>query len=106
MPIYGSMTHDFTGRKIMKKSIKGEVYKKYIPREPAHISNRVTPNFRRDADVHYASADLGSPTVCAAPDKKVYTGTLIKGIGTLHKSNAVPIINEQEAKDLATMRRN
>lgn len=34
-----------------------------------------------------------------------YTGTLIKGIGTMHKSNAIPIINESEAVDLARMRR-
>ena len=104
MPIYGSMSHDFTGRRIKKSKPKGEVYKKYTP--PPSARNRATPNFRRDADVHYASADIGSPSVCAAPEKKEYTGTLIKGIGTLHKSNAVPIINEQEAKDLATMRRN
>ena len=100
------MTHDFTGRKIKKSKPTGEVYSKYIPREPSHVSNLAIPNFRRDADVHYASADIGSPSVCAAPEVKKYTGTLIKGIGTLHKSNAVPIINEQEAKDLATMRRN
>ena len=104
MPVYGSMSHDFTGRKIRKSKPKGEVYKKYTP--PPSARNRATPNFRRDADVHYASADIGSPSVCSAPEVKKYTGTLIKGIGTLHKSNAVPIINEQEAKDLATMRRN
>jgi hypothetical protein len=34
-----------------------------------------------------------------------YTGTLVKGISTMHKSNAVPIINEQEARDHANMRR-
>jgi hypothetical protein len=27
------------------------------------------------------------------------------GIGTLHKSNAVPIFSDDEAKDQATMRR-
>ena len=39
-----------------------------------------------------------------APDK-VYTGTLIKGIGTMHKSNAVPIFSDEEAMDIAKMRR-
>ena len=34
-----------------------------------------------------------------------YTGQNMVGIGTLHKSNAVPIFNEQEAKDQANMRR-
>ena len=36
---------------------------------------------------------------------KVYTGTAMKGIGTLHKSNAVPIFTDQEAIDQANMRR-
>ena len=101
---YGSMTHDYTGRKIKKSAPKGEVYKKYTP--PPSARNRATPNFRRDADVHYASADIGSPTICAAPEVKKYTGTLVKGIGTMHKSNAIPIIDEEQMKDLATMRRN
>jgi hypothetical protein len=39
-------------------------------------------------------------------ERQVYTGTLIKGIATMHKSNAVPVINEQQAKDIANMRRN
>ena len=39
-----------------------------------------------------------------APDK-VYTGTMVKGIGTMHKSNAVPIFSNEEAIDIATMRR-
>jgi hypothetical protein len=39
-----------------------------------------------------------------APDK-VYTGTAIKGIGTMHKSNAVPIFTDEQAVEIATMRR-
>ena len=34
-----------------------------------------------------------------------YTGSAMIGIGTLHKSNAVPIFTEEEAKDQANMRR-
>jgi hypothetical protein len=36
---------------------------------------------------------------------KVYTGTAMLGIGTLHKSNAVPIFTNEEALDQANMRR-
>ena len=36
---------------------------------------------------------------------KVYTGTAMLGIGTLHKSNAVPIFTDEEARDQANMRR-
>lgn len=38
-------------------------------------------------------------------EKPVYTGTAMKGIGTLHKSNAVPVFTDDEAKDLSSMRR-
>jgi len=46
----------------------------------------------------------GAP--CTKPIQgKVYTGTAMKGIGTLHKSNAVPIFSDEEARDQAAMRR-
>jgi hypothetical protein len=35
----------------------------------------------------------------------VYTGDKVKGIGTMHKSNAVPVFSDEEAHDIATMRR-
>ena len=44
-------------------------------------------------------------TVAARPADKVYTGTKIKGIGTLHKSNAVPVFSDDEAVEIARMRR-
>ena len=34
-----------------------------------------------------------------------YTGTKMLGIGTLHKSNAVPVFSDDEAKEMARMRR-
>jgi hypothetical protein len=40
-----------------------------------------------------------------APVHKVYTGTKIIGIGTMHKSNAVPIFSDDEAKAISSMRR-
>jgi hypothetical protein len=40
-----------------------------------------------------------------ARKENVYTGTLIKGIATMHKSNAVPIMNDEQAIEVATMRR-
>jgi hypothetical protein len=36
---------------------------------------------------------------------KQYTGTKMLGIGTMHKSNSVPVFSDQEAHDIATMRR-
>ena len=47
---------------------------------------------------------VDSTPAVKAPDK-VYTGTKIKGIGTMHKSNAVPIFSDEEAEAIAHMRR-
>lgn len=44
--------------------------------------------------------------VATKAEKKVYTGDKIIGLATMHKSNIVPIFNEQAAKDVANMRRN
>ena len=82
---------------------RGEVYKKYIPRESALNVQRAP--YRRDEGVVYKSAPI-SGGVCAAPGTKTYTGTLVKGISTMHKSNAVPIIDQEQATEIAQMRRN
>lgn len=62
---------------------------------------------RRDEGVVYRSAsDRVTPTSTALPERKEYTGDLIAGIATLHKSNAVPVMKgTDEAKDIARMRR-
>ncbi len=36
---------------------------------------------------------------------KVYTGTKVLGIATMHKSNAVPVFSDEEAQDISRMRR-
>lgn len=50
------------------------------------------------------SLDTGWVT-CSKPTDKEYTGTKCKGIGTMHKSNAVPIFTDEEAVDISKMRR-
>ena len=55
---------------------------------------------------HIKSLDTGhSGPVSSKPAPK-YTGTKILGIGTMHKSNAVPVFSDEEARDISTMRRN
>ncbi len=54
--------------------------------------------------VHYPSRDSGVG-YAAKLNQQQYTGDKIIGIGTLHKSNAVPVFSDDEAKDLAKMRR-
>ena len=42
---------------------------------------------------------------CSKKESPKYTGTYVKGVATMHKSNAVPVVDDQHAKDLASMRR-
>lgn len=47
------------------------------------------------------------PESCAKRESQKYTGDLIVGIGTMHKSNAVPIMRgTKQAEEIAQMRRN
>jgi hypothetical protein len=39
------------------------------------------------------------------PPAKVYTGDKVKGIATMHKSNAVPVFSDEEAISISSMRR-
>jgi hypothetical protein len=48
------------------------------------------------------TGENGIGTYKASP---VYTGTKMIGIGQLHKSNAVPVFCDQDAIDIAKMRR-
>jgi hypothetical protein len=51
----------------------------------------------------YRSLDTGGNATLAPA--KVYTGTKVKGIATMHKSNAVPVFSDEEAVDISRMRR-
>jgi hypothetical protein len=70
--------------------------KSYVPPKP----------IRRDADQpHIPSLDTGVKGAVNVRMPMQYTGDKIVGIGTMHKSNAVPIFTDQEAKDISSMRR-
>ena len=66
----------------------------FIPKAPP---GRETPQT--------TSLDTGW-VACTKPQDQEYTGTKVKGIGTMHKSNAVPIFTDEQAVEIATMRRN
>jgi hypothetical protein len=53
---------------------------------------------------HVASQDTGW-VPCVKVHDQEYTGIKIKGIGTMHKSNAVPVFSDEEARDISSMRR-
>ena len=57
----------------------------------------------RNTTAHLKSVDTGGNATLKEP--KVYTGTKVKGIATMHKSNAVPVFSDEEAQDISKMRR-
>lgn len=60
----------------------------------------------RGHSVHHPSLNSNAAGGTIPIDgKKVYTGTKMIGIGTLHKSNAVPVFSDDDAKEIARMRR-
>lgn len=52
-----------------------------------------------------ASVDTGHLGAISSKQIPQYTGTKMLGIGVLHKSNAVPVFSDEEAVDIAKMRR-
>jgi hypothetical protein len=77
-----------------KRALSAETY-----RSPAQ-------NYRGAESPRIPSLNNGidaSPAVLAPT--KVYTGTKVKGIATMHKSNAVPVFSNEEAVDISKMRR-
>lgn len=71
-----------------KQSLTG-----YLPKVPV---GRETPN--------YSSLSTNSG-FAAKPAPHVYTGNKVKGIATMHKSNAVPVFTDNEAVEISSMRR-
>lgn len=75
------------------KKPKKQEFVEYKPKRDTFV--RETPN--------YPSCSNKIGGVAAVRETPQYTGTLIKGIATMHKSNAVPIINKEQATDISNM---
>jgi hypothetical protein len=77
------------------KKVKTE----FVPYSPPKVIVRETPNYPSLSN----SIPVGHAT---KPERKVYTGDLIVGIATMHKSNLVPVMRgTSQAEDIAKMRR-
>lgn len=106
----------FKKRKVKKPTAKQrqlqsdweKLLKKYAPKKPIAeakgdwVSSLGKPARRETPNIPSLPFTGG---VCAKKDNPVYTGNAIKGIGTMHKSNAVPIFTDEQAVEIATMRR-
>lgn len=80
--------------------------KKYEPKKVVNrevIAWTPTKSYIRETP-KLPSRNTGDGIASSKP-RMQYTGTKILGIGTLHKSNAVPVFSDEEAVDMAKMRR-
>ena len=92
-----------------KRKAKGVVAKKYN-RSTAILGIEELPRLqyspRVGADVAHSLKSLDTNLAYTEKRESMkYTGTLVKGIATMHKSNAVPVINEEQMQDISRMRR-
>jgi hypothetical protein len=67
------------------------------------VNSRVVVDPKRLTN-HIPSLDTGKG-VAVKKEVQQYTGDAMIGIGQLHKSNAVPVFKQEDAADIAKMRR-
>jgi len=81
----------------------------FIPKKPDINYVRETPKYRSlmEEQMHNGTFHKLGTSGCGTKKKPMkYTGDLITGIATMHKSNAVPVMKgTDQAKDIARMRR-
>ena len=108
----------------IRKSKKQKISKQKKVEHEQWLSsiNSMTTNFSRNKSLKLSKAfpSYGTPAgrespkiasldtgfiACTKRFQNSYTGDKMKGIGTMHKSNAVPIFTDNEAKEISSMRR-
>lgn len=72
--------------------------------QPIPVREIPSYSYRGSDKPRIPSLNTGIGNAPLAP-MKVYTGTKMLGVGQLHKSNAVPVFSQDDAIDIARMRR-
>lgn len=91
-----------------KRKFRGVIAQKYQRSDKITSTLKLSavsylrPGSDQASHLESLTSDLSSTT---RKESLKYTGTLIKGIATMHKSNAVPVINDEQMKDISRMRR-
>lgn len=71
----------------------------------APVWTEPSPQYRGANDPKPKSLSTWTTGAVTSKPSQQYTGDKIIGIGTLHKSNAVPVFSNEEAIDISRMRR-
>ena len=96
-------------KRMKKLGAKTKTFDEYVQYRKGNYKPKLRgtpmPDYKVDhthREKYKSQAEVG---VAFKKEPNTYTGTLIKGIAVMHKSNAVPIINEEQAHEVARMRR-
>jgi hypothetical protein len=96
-------------RRLGSKQMSLYEYKKYragkmrVPKNGAKKPSMYAESLRRESPKIPSGDGMAYTPMSKAP--KEYTGTFVKGISTLHKSNSVPVTNDEDIIAIARMRR-
>jgi len=88
---------------LKRQGVEAEEKKRARAFKAPALDYKLTTPPGRTTSTHIPSRDTGGNATLAAP--KVYTGTKVRGIATMHKSNAVPVFSDEEAVEISRMRR-
>jgi hypothetical protein len=93
-----------SGQKAYEPKSSKAVTTTYTSRKQSIQSEGVVDNNAPSNEVSKSSR-IWVTGACTSKPSPVYTGTKVVGIATMHKSNAVPIFSDTEAKEVSSMRR-
>jgi len=91
-----------------KRKLRGVIAQKYQRTDKITSTLKLSalsylrPGSDQASKVVSLTSDLSSTT---RKESLKYTGTLVKGIATTHKSNLIPITSKEQAEEVARMRR-
>lgn len=88
---------------LKRQGVEAEDKKRARAMKAPALDYKLTTPVGRTNTNHIPSRDTGGNATLAPA--KVYTGTKVKGIATMHKSNAVPVFSDEEAVEISRMRR-
>jgi hypothetical protein len=89
---------------LKRQGVEAEANRRTRAMKAEPLTYRLTAPAGRGNTNHIPSLNSGAGVATVAPPK-VYTGTKVMGIATMHKSNAVPVFSSEEAVAISTMRR-
>ena len=96
---------DASWKELQKKyelDIDAKKRQRALAAEP--LTYKLSTPVGRTTSNHIPSRNTGEGIASSKPVQQ-YTGTKMLGIGTMHKSTSVPIFSDEEAVNIATMRR-